>query len=937
MQTASEPSDQQLPTGTVTFLFTDIEGSTALAQRYPDALPSLLAQHHTILHQSIAAHHGHVFQIAGDAFSAAFFTASDAVLAALVAQRRLHHEAWDPSPVKVRMGIHTGAAQASAIDSVAGGYVGYLTLTRTQRIMSAAHGGQTLLSAATQELVRDQLPPDMTLRDMGAHRLKDLTRPEHLFQLVAADLPAVFLPLKTLDLHPHNLPVQPTAFIGREQAIASISSLLQRHDVRLLTLTGPGGTGKTRLSIQVAAELLDRFADGVWFVNLAPISESDLVLPAIVQTLGMRETSDRSLLDQLKDYLQERQLLLLLDNVEQVVSASPLISELLATAAQLKVLVTSRVALHLSGEHEIAVSPLSLPDRAHLPAVERLTQYEAVRLFVERAQAVNADFAVTNANAPAVAEICARLDGLPLAIELAAARSKLFTPQALLARLERRLKLLTSGARDLPARQQTLRNTIAWSYDLLAVEQQVLFARLAVFVGGWTLEAAEALCAAHDDLASDVFDGIAALVDQSLVRQIEGLAGEPRFTMLETIREYAWDRLSARAETMWIEEQHANYFLALAEEAESYLWSVDPDRWLMRLEAEHDNVRAALEWFTGRAETEQALRLAGALALFWQSHEHMAEGRRWLPKLLTMSSGIAAPIRAKALLGATQFCLEDLTTARGYIAESLALYRALSDTVGTIRALHTLGAIEVDHGNLALAKTCVEESLRLCESVADTPYPGWALLLQGRIALHQGDAAQAASYGQRSLAIMRRLGNRRGVAGLLTSVGDVYRLEGDYQRAVVYNQESLALCREIGNKGMTALVLHNLGHTVLRQGDQQYALDCFAEGLRLSRDIGDRALSGLCLAGMASMAAVYGQPERATRLFSAAEAQFDALSYILEPQDRSDNERNLAIAREQLSEELFSDVWAAGRALTLEQATIEALGPTSYALHSPHD
>jgi class 3 adenylate cyclase len=466
-------ADQHLPTGTVTFLFTDIEGSTSLAQRYPDALSSLLAQHHRILHETIAAHRGHVFRVAGDAFSAAFHTASDAVHAALAAQRRLHHDAWHPTPIKVRMGIHTGAAQAGAIDAVADGYVGYLTLTWTQRIMSVAHGGQTLLSAATQELVRDQLPPDVTLRDMDVHRLKDLTRPERLFQLVAPDLPADFLPLKTLDLHPHNLPLQPTALIGREQAVATICATLQRSAVRLVTLTGPGGTGKTRLAVQVAADVIGAFRDGIWFVNLAPISEPAMVVTTIVQALGVRETSGGSLFDQLKDYLREKQLLLLLDNFEQVVAAGPLIAELLATAPRLNVLATSRIALHLSGEQEIAVAPLGLPPRGKasestavggtsenttlnpiVSSVAELTQYAAVQLFIERAQAVKADFAVTNANAPAVAEICYRLDGLPLAIELAAARVKLFPPQALLARLSSRLQLLTAGPRDLPARHR---------------------------------------------------------------------------------------------------------------------------------------------------------------------------------------------------------------------------------------------------------------------------------------------------------------------------------------------------------------------------------------------------------------------------------------------------------------------------------------------------
>jgi len=474
-----------LPSGTVTFLFTDIEGSTQLWEQHPQAMPSALARHDAILREATAAHGGVVFRTVGDAFCTAFASAPAALRAALDAQRALHHQDWGAvGPIRVRIALHTGAVAIRDAE-----YQGQ-PLNRIARLLSAGHGGQVLLSAATQELARDLLPPDAELRDMGVHRLKDLTHPEQIFQLVAPGLPADFPPLKTLDRRPHNLPAQPTALIGREQAIATVCSLLRRADVRLVTLTGPGGTGKTRLALQTAAELLEQFGDGVWFVNLAPISDPDLVATTIAQVLGAREHDNRPLLEQLKAYLREKRLVLLLDNFEQVAEAAPLVSELLAAAPGLKALATSRMPLHLSGEHEIAVAPLALPP-SERSNVQTLTQYEAVRLFIERAQAVKADFAVTNANAPAVAEICERLDGLPLAIELAAARVKLFPPQALLARLSSRLQLLTGGARDLPERQQTIRNTIDWSYQLLGEDEKRLFSRLGVFVGGWTPEAAE--------------------------------------------------------------------------------------------------------------------------------------------------------------------------------------------------------------------------------------------------------------------------------------------------------------------------------------------------------------------------------------------------------------------------------------------------------------
>jgi predicted ATPase/class 3 adenylate cyclase len=496
--TATPASAALLPTGTVTFLFTDIEGSTRLWAQHPDGMRVALARHDTLLREAIEAHGGAVFKTIGDAFCAAFTTAADAVAAIVEAQRALAHESWETTgSLRVRAALHTGAAAQRDAD-----YFGH-TLSRVARLRDAGHGGQTLLSLATAELVRDHLPPNLELRDLGQHRLKDLTRPERIFQLVIPDLPADFPSLRALDPRRANLPVQPTDFIGREREVAEVCGLLRRDGVRLVTLTGPGGTGKTRLGIQVAAELLDEFSDGVAFVALAPISDPALAASAIAQALEVKESGGTPLIESLKAYLREKQLLLVLDNFEQIADAAPLVAELLAAATQLTVLVTSRERLHLSGEHEYAVPPLGLPpttdDRRPTtgrwrPNLHTITQYEAVRLFIERAQAARADFAVTNDNAPAVAEICYRLDGLPLAIELAAARVKLFPPQALLTRLDNRLKLLTGGARDLPARQQTIRNTIDWSYNLLDAGEQTLFARLGVFVGGCTLEAAEAVC-----------------------------------------------------------------------------------------------------------------------------------------------------------------------------------------------------------------------------------------------------------------------------------------------------------------------------------------------------------------------------------------------------------------------------------------------------------
>ena len=502
----------ELPKGTVTLLFTDMEGSTRLLQRVGERYADVLEACRHLLRTAFHQYHGHEVDTQGDAFFVAFARATDAVSAAVAAQCALATQVWpEDVAVRVRMGLHTGEPLLASE-----GYVG-LDVHRAARIMSAGHGGQVLLSHTTCTLVEHDLPIGVSLRDLGAHRLKDLEHPSHLYQLVIPDLPADFPPLKTLDTHPNNLPIQLTPLIGREKEVTMVAHLLRRDDVRLLTLTGPGGIGKTRLGLQVAAELTEEYG---FFVNLSPIRDPALVLPTIALTLSVAENPTRSMLDVLQGFLQQKQILLLLDNFEQVVDAASQVTDLLTACPKLKFIVTSRAVLHVRGEQEFAVSPLALPNPRHLPDPVALSQYEAVALFISRARAVQPEFQVMNATAPAVADICVRLDGLPLAIELAAARIKLLPPQALLARLGQRFAVLTSGARDVPVRQQTLRNTIEWSYPLDTSEQR-LFRRLSVFVGGCTLEAVEAISTTLGDEPGFVLDGIASLIDKSLLRQSE--------------------------------------------------------------------------------------------------------------------------------------------------------------------------------------------------------------------------------------------------------------------------------------------------------------------------------------------------------------------------------------------------------------------------------
>ncbi|MFQ5874043.1 MAG: tetratricopeptide repeat protein, partial [Dehalococcoidia bacterium] len=730
---------------------------------------------------------------------------------------------------------------------------------------------------------------------------------------------------------PNNLPIPLTRFIGREKELDSAQKRLLNDEVRLLTLTGPGGIGKTRLGLQVAADLLDHFEDGAYFVDLAPLSDPGLVVSTIAQTLGVREAEDQPLFDLLKESLWNRQMLLLLDNFERVVAAAPQVVELLEACPQLKLLVTSREALHVRGEHEFSVPPLGLPepdDRRSL-AIERLTQYEAVRLFIERVVAVKPDFEVTRENGPTIAEICARLDGLPLAIELAAARIKLLSPQALLERLGSRLKLLTGGARDLPARQRTLRDTIDWSYDLLDASEKILFERLSVFVGGGTLEAAEVVCSEANGL--DVLDGLASLVDKSLLHQQEEQAeGEPRFLMLETIREYGLECLEASGEAEATRRTHADYYLALAEAVEPELEGPEQGKWLDRLEAEHDNLRAALEWFKQSGEAEAELWLAGAMWGFWYVRGYVSEGRRWLEGALKRGSGASALVRAQALnnAGGLVWRQGDLGRAAELFEESLTLYQELGDKWGIADSLSNLGVIVRQQGDLEQAVELFEESLALDQELGNKQGIAISLLSLGNVVVEQGNYERAAELFEEGLALSRELGDKRDIAASLTNLGGVAVEQGDLGWAAELFEESLALDQELGDKEGIASSLSGLGEVARHQGDLGQAVELFEESLTLYRELGDKRGSTECLEGLAGLTCARGQPERAARLFGAAEALCEAIGAPLSPADRADYDRDVSTVHAGLDEEAFAAAWAEGRAMTLEQAIAYALRKT---------
>jgi len=679
-----------LPSGTVTFLFTDIESSTKLWEQDPEAMQAALARHYAILRQAVETHDGQVVETTGDGILAAFGTAVDGVAAAIAAQRALIAEGWDelkPHAIRVRMGLHTGETEMREE-----GYSGPV-LNRAARLMSAGYGGQTLLSTTTADLVREQLPGGASLRDLGEHRLKDLVRSEHIYQLLHPDLSADFPPLKSLNAFPNNLPVQLTSFIGRETQVKTVKDLLMRQDVHLVTLIGPGGTGKTRLSLQAAADLIDRFKDGVFFVDLAPSRESKSVLAAIARAVGLRETTDRPLLDELKEYLRAQMVLLVLDNFEQVTIAASTVMELLHGCPQLKVLVTSREALHMRGEHVFPVPPLASP-KSDLKqrSIEQLTQYEAVRLFIERAQAVKPDFEVTNENAPAVAEICFRLDGLPLAIELATARIRLFSPQALLDRIGNRLKLLRGGARDLPIRQQTLRDTIDWSYELLDSGEQRLFALLSVFPD-CTFEAVEGVTKGIKGLngtGMDIVDGLISLVDKSLIRQEDQGTREPRLMMLETIREYAVERLAEDPEFgSAVRRAHATYFADFTQRQWERLTGDGWESALREMESDIENVRTAWSYWVADGNLEQLRKLTDCLWLLY-------DARGWYHAMVDLTADLLN------VLASTPSTPE---RAQQEIMLQTSLARALLATKGYTE--------EVEHA--------YERALELCESAGEIP------------------------------------------------------------------------------------------------------------------------------------------------------------------------------------------------------------------------
>ncbi|MEA2633681.1 MAG: hypothetical protein QOH92_448 [Chloroflexota bacterium] len=878
-----------LPTGTVTFFFSDIEGSTRLIQRLGDRYPDVLLTHHTVLREALAANGGHELRTEGDSFFIVFDSALQACAGAAAAQKALHAHQWpEGGIVRVRIGIHTGEAAL-----VGNEYVG-LDVHRAARVASAGHGGQVLVSETTRALVDHALPPGLTLKDLGLHRLKDLAKPERLFQLVVDGLPEDFPPLKTLEATPNNLPTQLTSFIGRDDQVREARQLLEK--ARLLTLTGPGGTGKTRLSLQIAASVLDQFPDGVYFVPLSAIHDPELVPSAIAQALSISTTGSRRPIDGLIDYLSQKRTLLVLDNFEQVIAAAPVASQLLEGSAGLRVLVSSRAVLRVSGEQEFPVPPLGLPDLKALPGLAALSQFEAVRLFIERAVAVKPDFRATNENAPAIAGICERVDGLPLAIELAAARVKLFSPQALLSRLEKSLSALGSGTRDAPVRQQTLRGAILWSYDMLDAGDGRLMARVSVFARGGSLEQLETVCGPTEDGGRDVLDALDQLADQSLLRRLPDFE-EPRFLMLQTIRDFASERLEESGEAHLVRDRHLEAFIALAQEAQPYLFGARRKEWLDRLEEDHDNFRAALDWAVSSGDGRRAMDLSAGVWRFWQMRGHLHEGRRRMDEVLAMPNSGEFPKERLAALeaaGGLAYWQGDMNVAQRFYDECIELTRQLGDDRALANALY----------NAAFPRVVNREAI-----------------------------ADAKPMLEEALPLFRKTGDETGVARVLWGIGNALFFGKQFADARPVLEEAVALNRKLDDQFGLGWSIHTLGLVTFNLGDFQRARQSWTEAIQLFAAAGDVPGIVLQLDNLSALARHDGDFERAARLWGAASTLQESSGTGLGRMLREEEGRT---GTEGLDGDEAARVLAEGQAMSLEQAVAYALQSGPVRSGGPH-
>jgi len=962
---------QSKPSGNVTFLFTDIEGSTKLSQEFPETLQGALEKHHSILREAIESNNGFIFEMIGDAFCCAFEKAEDAVKAAIDAQINLSEEkclpagqAGNDAVIKVRMGIHSGNAEWTESGQR---YMGYITLARTARVMSASYGEQIIISNDTYDLTRDKFDAvkekNVSFCDLGERRLKDVIQPIRLYQLVSPGLREGFPPLKTLDARPNNLPVQLTSFIGREEVIRECKKLFLQ--TRLLTIIGSGGAGKTRLAMQVGAEMIDDFSEGVFMIELASVNDSSLLLQTVMNSFEIKEEPGRSLAETLTGYLKDKEMLLLLDNCEHLINKCADFAEMvLSKCALLKIIATSREALNCSGECAYRLPSMSLPDKSVNNSPEKLSQYESVRLFIERALLVNSNFRVNNNNAPALAEICSRLDGIPLAIELAAARIKVLPLDKLNERLDDRFKLLTGGKRTSLPRQQTLKALIDWSYDLLSEKEKKFWSRLSVFAGGWTLGAAEEVCSGDDLSEDDILDLMNELTDKSIVIFNET---SDNYRMLETIRQYGVKRLAELGESETMKSNHLSYYLKMALAAEPELYGPKAKKWFEKFESEHSNIQAALTWSLEKKLYEDGNKLFCALDSYWETRGYSFESGIWLEKLMANSQNISPEVLARSnrKAGYIEEYRGNILRSKEYFEVALKIYRSLGNMKAASGILNALGLNAYYSGDYVIAEKCLEEGLQLCRELNERNTISVILNSLGLVELRKSKFGNAKIYFEESLEISREIGNENlmgvglnnlavvkthlgeyeeaeniygevlklnrelgdkiGIARTLSNLGNIFLLKNDFEKAQSLLIESLSLSKAIGSMERIVDSLVNLGQVALGKGEVGTAKIYFTESLILQKQSPDFQLVLSCLNGISAVKLLEDKPETAARLIGVIKSKLELSGSGLEASNQILYEKTLNALKNEIGNDCMSEELEKGKELTFENAIELAL------------
>ncbi len=920
------------PGGQVTFLFTDIEGSTKLAQEFHDRLPEVLNIHNSILRNATESNNGFVFRIIGDAFCCAFADCNKAIKAAVDAQKSLGAESWGDAVIKVRMGIHTGYAEWSGTD-----YMGYITLARVNRVMSAAYGGQILVSSDAFNKIDFDGLGEITFRDLGERRLKDLIQPMKLYQVISPGVHSEFPPLNTLDARPNNLPVQLTSFIGREKDLSELKKFLSGS--RLVTLLGTGGTGKTRLALQAGADIIDEYSNGVWFADLSSLQDPLLLPQHLEQMFGISERQKQSPEELLVEFLKDKELLIILDNCEQLIEAcATLVQSILQKSSKVKILATSRESLRCHGELIYKVSSLNHPEPNEKVTPEQLTQYEAVRLFIERALSVNPAFRVNNNNAPALAQICTQLDGIPLALELAAVRTKVLSLEDICLRLEDRFALLTGGKRTSLPRQKTLRAMIDWSFDLLSENERILWRRLCIFSGGWTLEVAEQICADEFLDNYDILDLTNELAEKSVISFSEQSG---KFRMLETIRQYGAEKLREAGEERKFCDRHFYYYLNMCESSFADMNGPRSKAWLDRFEDDYANIHSALKWASENGLYEEGNRLSFALGKLWEVRGYLFEGNMWMQKFLqdttvltqqTISrskrlAGILATIlgeneRALRLtkesleisretddkngisqclnvLGMISFDMSNLKDAKEYLTEALSIRRQIGRNIGLCSALNSLGLTIIQEGEYSKALEYFEEAMEIADEFDDDMYKGILYNNLGEVYDYLGNYEKSMEYLELGIEVDRNLGNKNGIGVSLYNLATLAMKNEDYVTSERLFSESLIIAKETGFKLSEVYSRVGLGQVLISQGKTGEAESHFFDVLTEFRDIADVKSIALSLGGISMILQVRGMHEESAMIAGAAISKFETsgafvdkyiemnIAKILEPLDAS--------------------------------------------------